>query len=93
MGFTKNKAWSIVIALILIIVFNVTMFMLPLEHGVMFWMGYSFEIFSDIFRYPNSIVGKTDDRRAIPLYIRDYRRCCFSGVCEYLADIDFCCRA
>ena len=49
MGFTKNKAWSIVIALILIIVFNVTMFMLPLEHGIMFWIGYSFEIFSVIF--------------------------------------------
>ena len=49
MGFTKNKAWSIVITLILIIVFNVIMFMLPLEHGVIFWMGYSFEIFSAIF--------------------------------------------
>ena len=49
MGFTKNKAWSIVIALILITVFNVAMFTLPLEHGIMFWMGYSFEIFSVIF--------------------------------------------
>jgi len=49
MGFTKNKAWSIVIALILLIVFNVVMFILPLEHGVMFWMGYSFETFSAVF--------------------------------------------
>lgn len=49
MGFTKNKAWSIVIALILIIVFNVIMFILPLEHGVVFWMGYSFETFSVVF--------------------------------------------
>ena len=56
MGFTKNKAWSIVIALILIIVFNVIMFMLPLEHGVMFWMGYSFEIFSIIFLLSVSLV-------------------------------------
>ena len=56
MGFTKNKAWSIVIALILIIVFNVIMFMLPLEHGVLFWMGYSFEIFSIIFLLSVSLV-------------------------------------
>ncbi len=49
MGFTKNKAGCIVIALILITVFNVAMFTLPLEHGIMFWMGYSFEIFSVIF--------------------------------------------
>ena len=50
MGFTKNKAleyrW---IALILLIVFNVVMFILPLEHGVMFWMGYSFETFWQYF--------------------------------------------
>lgn len=56
MGFTKNKAWSIVIALILIIVFDVVMFMLPLERGVMFWMGYCFEIFSVIFLLSVSLV-------------------------------------
>lgn len=56
MGFTKNKAWSITAAVILIIVFNVTMFILPLEHTVTFWMGYSFELFSCIFLLATSLV-------------------------------------
>lgn len=49
MGFTKNKAWSIVISLIALIVFNVIAFILPVEHHILFWMGYSFAIFSNLF--------------------------------------------
>ena len=47
MGFTKNKAWSIVIALIALILLNVVAFILPVYHGIHFWMGYSFAIFSN----------------------------------------------
>ena len=48
MGFTKNKAWSIVIALIALILLNVVAFILPVYHGIHFWMGYSFAIFSNL---------------------------------------------
>lgn len=48
MGFTKNKAWSIVISLLALIVFNAIAFLLPVEHHIMFWMGYSFAIFSNL---------------------------------------------
>ena len=48
MGFTKNKAWSIVIALIALILLNVVAFILPVYHCIHFWMGYSFAIFSNL---------------------------------------------
>ena len=56
MGFTKNKAWSVVIALIFAVAFNVIMFMLPLKHGIMFWMGYAFEMFSAVFLLLSAMV-------------------------------------
>lgn len=56
MGFTKNKAWSVVIALIFAVAFNVIMFMLPLKHGIMFWMGYAFEMFSAVFLLLSALV-------------------------------------
>ena len=48
MGFTKNKAWSIVIALIALILLNVVAFILPVYHGIHFWMGYSFDVFANL---------------------------------------------
>ena len=86
MGFTKNKAWSIVIALILIIVFNVIMFILPLEHGIMFWMGYSFETFSVVFLLSTALLllNKSDINDKIygqtifrlPYYDEDIEKLC-----------------
>lgn len=49
MGFTKNKGWSVVIALIAMIIFSITAFVLPVKHSLLFWMGYSFAIFSNLF--------------------------------------------
>ncbi len=62
MGFTKNKAWSIVITLILAIVFNISMFIIPLEHGTVFWLGYSFEMLASIFLLATELIllGKVD---------------------------------
>jgi len=48
MGFTKNKAWSIVIALIALIVFNIFAFAIPANHNIAYWMGYSFAVFANI---------------------------------------------
>lgn len=56
MGFTKNKAWSIVISLIALIVFNVVAFILPVEHSILFWMGYTFEIFSNLFLLVTALI-------------------------------------
>ncbi len=49
MGFTKNKGWSVVIALIALIVFSVVAFVLPVKHSILFWMGYSFTVFATLF--------------------------------------------
>ena len=48
MGFTKNKAWSIVISLLALILLHVVAFILPVYHGIHFWMGYSFAVFANI---------------------------------------------
>ena len=56
MGFTKNKAWSIVIALIALILLNVVAFILPVYHGIHFWMGYSFAIFSNLVLVVTAII-------------------------------------
>lgn len=49
MGFTKNKGWSVVIALIALIAFSVVTFLLPVKRSVLFWMGYSFTVFATLF--------------------------------------------
>lgn len=49
MGFTKNKGWSVVIALIALIAFSVVTFVLPVKHSILFWMGYSFTVFAALF--------------------------------------------
>lgn len=49
MEVTKNKAWSVVISIILLILFNIAAFALPVIHGIPFWLGYSFGIFAIIF--------------------------------------------
>lgn len=56
MGFTKNKAWSIVIALIALILLNVVAFVLPVYHGIHFWMGYSFAIFSNLVLVVTAVI-------------------------------------
>lgn len=56
MGFTKNKAWSIVIALIALILLNVVAFVLPVEHNVLFWLGYSFAIFANLLLVSTAII-------------------------------------
>ena len=56
MGFTKNKAWSIVIALIALILLNVVAFILPVYHGIHFWMGYSFAIFSNLVLVVTAVI-------------------------------------
>lgn len=56
MGFTKNKAWSIVIALIALILLNVVAFILPVYHGIMFWMGYSFATFANLLLVAMAII-------------------------------------
>lgn len=65
MGFTKNKGLSVVIALILLIIFNIVAFMLPSNHGVLFWVGYSFAIFSQLFVLTTVIIflGKETKER------------------------------
>ena len=49
MGFTKNKGWSVIIALIALVVFSVIAFILPVNHSILFWMGYSFTVFATLF--------------------------------------------
>ncbi|MBO4897117.1 MAG: hypothetical protein J5590_02310 [Clostridia bacterium] len=56
MGFTRNKAWSIVIALIALILLNVVAFILPVYHGIHFWMGYSFAVFANIVLVVTAVV-------------------------------------
>lgn len=56
MGFTKNKAWSIVIALIALILLNVVAFILPVEHNVLFWMGYSFATFANLILVSTAVI-------------------------------------
>lgn len=56
MGFTKNKAWSIVIALIGLILLNIVAFILPVYHGIHFWMGYSFAIFSNLVLVISAVI-------------------------------------
>ena len=56
MGFTKNKAWSIVIALIALILLNVVAFVLPVEHNVLFWLGYSFAIFANLLLVSTAVI-------------------------------------
>ncbi len=42
MGFNKKKGISAVCALIVLAVFNAVAFLLPVDHTVTFWLGYSF---------------------------------------------------
>lgn len=49
MGFTKNKGLSVVIVIISVIVFNLFAFIMPASHTVLFWIGYGFATFSQIF--------------------------------------------
>lgn len=42
MGFNKNKGISIVIAIILFAVFSLGVFLAPISHNLIFWLGYSF---------------------------------------------------
>lgn len=66
MGFTKNKAWCIIIALICLIFFNVVAFVIPITHGLMFWMGYGFAVFANLLLVFNAVIafGKTDISQA-----------------------------
>ena len=62
MGFTKNKGLSIVVTILVLVLFNITAFLLPCEHTVLFWMGYGFATFSCVLL--NAIIilflGKLD---------------------------------
>lgn len=49
MGFTKNKGLSVIIALIILVVFSIMAFLLPVKHSVLFWLGYSFTIYATLF--------------------------------------------
>lgn len=42
MGFNKNKGISIVIAIILFVGFSLGVFLAPIQHNLIFWLGYSF---------------------------------------------------
>lgn len=48
MGFNKKKGISTVTALIILAIFNIAAFLLPLNHSVTFWIGYSFVTLSVI---------------------------------------------
>lgn len=56
MGITKNKAWSIIIAIIALILLNLVAFIIPVNHGITFWLGYSFAIFANLTIVATSIV-------------------------------------
>ncbi len=49
MGFTKNKGLSVIIALMILTVFSVVAFVLPVNHSIVFGMGYCFAIFATLF--------------------------------------------
>lgn len=49
MGLTKNKAWSAVISILTLILFNAVSFLIPSYHSISFWMGYGFACFSNLF--------------------------------------------
>ncbi len=56
MGFTKNKAWSIVIALIALILLNIVAFVLPVKHSILYWMGYSFAVFANLILVVTAVI-------------------------------------
>ncbi len=58
MGFSKNKGRSVVIALIVLVMFNVIAFALPpCKHTILFWLGYTFETFSVLSLLAVSLVA------------------------------------
>lgn len=48
MTFNKNKGVSVVAAMILLVVFSAIAFLVPVQHNLIFWLGYSFAVFATI---------------------------------------------
>lgn len=48
MGFNRKKGISTVAALLILTIFNIAAFLLPVSHGIAFWIGYSFVTLSII---------------------------------------------
>ena len=56
MNLNKNKGISIVGAIIVLVLFHVLAFVVPVPHTVTFWLGYSFALFAALLFLSTTLI-------------------------------------
>ena len=68
MGFTKNRGLVTVIAIIVLILFSVSAFLLPFAHTLVFWASYVFGIFSVLMLLMTAILAMNNEKYGQTFY-------------------------